>query len=101
VLYLPKIGNLADDLAMHIGQPVERQQPAERGAVLREYGLGAQVLADLGLSRIRLLSRHVRRLPSLDGYGLNVVEQLPLRSDRPAEASAPPSHQPAATSETP
>ncbi|NOY91072.1 MAG: 3,4-dihydroxy-2-butanone-4-phosphate synthase [Deltaproteobacteria bacterium] len=87
VLYLPRLGNLAEDLAMHLGQPVERAQRPERGAVLREYGLGAQVLADLGLSQIRLLSRQSRRLPSLEGYGLDVIEQLPLR---PGGSDTPP-----------
>ena len=44
--------------------------------VLREYGFGAQVLADLGLERLRVLTNRPRRIPSLDAYGLNVVEQL-------------------------
>jgi len=92
VLYLPQVVNISEDLATHLGQPVERPRRPERGAVLREYGLGAQVLADLGLSRIRLLSRHMRRLPSLEGYGLDVIEQLPLR----ASAAAVTPHDPAA-----
>jgi 3,4-dihydroxy 2-butanone 4-phosphate synthase / GTP cyclohydrolase II len=43
---------------------------------LREYGLGAQVLADLGLRRIYVLTNRPRRLPSLEGYGLEVIEQI-------------------------
>ena len=44
--------------------------------VLREYGFGAQVLSDLGLRKLRLLTNRPRRIPSLDAYGLNVVEQI-------------------------
>jgi len=46
---------------------------------LREYGLGAQILADLGLHRIRLLTNNPRKVVGLEGFGLQIVEQLPLR----------------------
>ena len=52
VLYLPQVVNLSEDLASHLGQAVDRPPRPERGTVLWEYGLGAQVLADLGLGRI-------------------------------------------------
>ena len=45
---------------------------------LRDYGIGAQVLAALGLNKIRLLSNSTRRVVGLDGYGLEIVEQVPL-----------------------
>lgn len=45
---------------------------------LREYGIGAQILVDLGLSRIRLLTNTPRRIVGLDGFGLQVVEWVPL-----------------------
>lgn len=45
---------------------------------LRDYGIGAQILAALGLKKIRLLSNSGRKLVGLDGYGLEIVEQLPL-----------------------
>jgi 3,4-dihydroxy 2-butanone 4-phosphate synthase / GTP cyclohydrolase II len=44
----------------------------------RDYGIGAQVLAALGLRKIRLLSHSARKVVGLDGYGLEIVEQLPL-----------------------
>ena len=44
----------------------------------RDYGIGAQVLAALGLAKIRLLSNSTRRVVGLDGYGLEIVEQVPL-----------------------
>jgi 3,4-dihydroxy 2-butanone 4-phosphate synthase/GTP cyclohydrolase II len=45
----------------------------------RDYGLGAQILVALGLRKIRLLSGTARRVVGLDGYGLEIVEQVPLR----------------------
>lgn len=47
---------------------------------LREYGLGAQILADLGVHRIRLLTNNPRKVVGLEGYDLEIVEQLPIRS---------------------
>ena len=46
---------------------------------LREYGLGAQILVDLGVRRIRLLTNNPKKVVGLDGYGLEIVEQLPIK----------------------
>ena len=46
---------------------------------LREYGIGAQILADLGLKTIRLLTNNPKKVVGLEGYGLKIVEQLPIR----------------------
>jgi 3,4-dihydroxy 2-butanone 4-phosphate synthase/GTP cyclohydrolase II len=48
---------------------------------LREYGLGAQILADLGLRSIRLLTNNPKKVVGLGGFGLEIVEQLPIRME--------------------
>ncbi len=48
------------------------------GADLRDYGTGAQILADLGLSRIRLVTNNPRKVVGLEAYGLHIVERVPL-----------------------
>jgi 3,4-dihydroxy 2-butanone 4-phosphate synthase/GTP cyclohydrolase II len=48
---------------------------------LREYGLGAQILADLGLRSIRLLTNNPKKVVGLEGFGLQIVEQLPIRAE--------------------
>ena len=45
---------------------------------LRDYGIGAQILADLGLRKIRLLTNNPKKIVGLEGYGLKVVERVPL-----------------------
>ncbi len=45
---------------------------------IRDYGIGAQILADLGLRKIRLLTSRPRKVIALDGYGLEIVEQIQL-----------------------
>lgn len=48
---------------------------------LRDYGLGAQVLRSVGVKRIRLLTNSARRLVGVEGYGLEVVERVPVPAD--------------------
>lgn len=47
---------------------------------LRDYGLGAQILADLGVKKIRLLTNNPRKVVGLEGYDLEIVEQVPIRA---------------------
>lgn len=46
---------------------------------LREYGIGAQILSDLGVRKIRLMTNNPKKVVGLGGYGLEIVEQVPVR----------------------
>ncbi|MFA7005820.1 MAG: bifunctional 3,4-dihydroxy-2-butanone-4-phosphate synthase/GTP cyclohydrolase II, partial [Verrucomicrobiia bacterium] len=48
-------------------------------ADLREYGVGAQILVDLGLHTIRILTNNPKKVVGLDGFGLKIAKQLPIR----------------------
>ena len=57
---------------------VEANQKLGFPADLREYGIGAQILSDLGLSTIRLMTNNPRKIVGLEGYNLKVVQRVPL-----------------------
>lgn len=50
-------------------------------ADLRDYGIGAQILKDLGVRQIRLLTNNPRKIKGLEGYGLEVVERVPIQME--------------------
>ncbi len=52
--------------------------PHARLALFKDYGIGAQILRDVGVRKIRLLTNSPPRLPNLAGYGLEVVEVIPI-----------------------
>jgi 3,4-dihydroxy 2-butanone 4-phosphate synthase/GTP cyclohydrolase II len=99
ILYLRQEGQGAK-LFRNGSRPVKRPQDDSRyypstspGSQLhdfRDYGIGAQILRDLGVRKMRLLTNYPRRLVSLPGYGLEVVECVPLNDvaqERPAVAA--------------
>ncbi len=86
VLYIPPTGDVALE--------IEKRLPQEEGAApkpsrkpmgpppLREFGLGAQVLAELGAQKLRLISNNQAKIAGLDGFGLSVVERIPIQPQR-------------------
>ncbi len=64
-----------------------------RGATseaLRDFGLGAQVLADLGCRKIRLMMWSDRKIPGLEGFGIDVVERIPIPARKPGKNAMSP-----------
>lgn len=57
---------------------VEANESLGFPADMRDYGIGAQILADLGLTRIKILTNNPRKVVGLEGYGLKVVETVPI-----------------------
>jgi 3,4-dihydroxy 2-butanone 4-phosphate synthase / GTP cyclohydrolase II len=62
-----------------------------RASIFRDFGIGAQILRDIGVRKIRWLTNNPLRLVSLPGYGLEIVEWVPLTADAVTAADAAPS----------
>jgi 3,4-dihydroxy 2-butanone 4-phosphate synthase / GTP cyclohydrolase II len=58
---------------------VEANEKLGFGADIRDYGIGAQILRDLGISKMKLLTNNPRKITGLKGYGLEVVDRVPLQ----------------------
>ena len=57
---------------------------------MRDYGIGNQILADLGLSTIRILTNNPKKITGIEGFGLEVVEQVPIEVEpSPGEQALP------------
>ena len=80
VLYIAPKSTLSHELEALDRAPSPAPAPIGSSTPLREFGLGAQVLADLGVQRIRLLTNSQPKIAGLTGFGLQVVERVPLIS---------------------
>jgi len=67
----PRMVSHARDFMHYKEEPGQRQ-------LQHEHGLGAQILSDLGLHTIRLLTNHPRKIVALEGFGIEIVEQVPV-----------------------
>jgi 3,4-dihydroxy 2-butanone 4-phosphate synthase/GTP cyclohydrolase II len=98
IVYLPANRALRDQLGAHGVRAHDggRDHPAPVTAssafnemphksALRDFGLGAQILRELGLERLRLLTNNPRKIAGIRGYGLEIVEMVPLAQMREAE----------------
>ncbi|MCX6596449.1 MAG: 3,4-dihydroxy-2-butanone-4-phosphate synthase [Acidobacteria bacterium] len=59
---------------------LQTRQPSLPRPLQHEAGIGAQILVDLGLRRIRLLTNHPRKVVGLEGFGIEIIEQVPIPS---------------------
>src|SRR5690606_11534988 len=81
VIYIPPDRTLNEEAVQHSQEAPESMRPdgsTSKERTLRHYGLGAQVLHELGVAKIRLLTNSPRKLAGLQGYGLEVIECIPL-----------------------
>ena len=74
---------LGHKMRVHAPGPGPRHGRGERGARVpvdsREYGIGSQILVDLGVTTMRLMTNNPAKYGGLEGYGLEIVERVPLR----------------------
>ena len=84
IVFFPGPMDVQSDLGQRLGLDI-KPKDQDTGVVLREYGIGAQILRALGLRKIRLLTNRPRRIAGVDGYGLEVVEQTVLDDAAKAE----------------
>ncbi len=69
---------LGDRMALAFHRDRRPENPESERTTQRNIGIGAQILSDLNLRRIRLLTNHPRRVAALEGFGVEIVEQVPI-----------------------
>jgi 3,4-dihydroxy 2-butanone 4-phosphate synthase/GTP cyclohydrolase II len=89
VVYLPTVRGLRDQVQSQGTRETDKGTTASSAfnevphrSALRDFGLGAQILRELGLERLRLLTNNPRKIAGIHGYGLEIVEMVPLAQMR-------------------
>ncbi len=82
LVYLQKPAPRLENEVRVLGGAAPKRSPIERGAIgmpkdLREYGIGAQILLDIGVSKLRLISNTPSRIKGIFGFGIEVVDRVP------------------------
>jgi 3,4-dihydroxy 2-butanone 4-phosphate synthase/GTP cyclohydrolase II len=78
----------ADTLEFH-NEDSEQTTLEHQRTTQREIGIGAQILLDLNIRRIRLMTNHPRRVAALEGYGVEIVEHIPIPGEKPRAFDMP------------
>ena len=82
----PETPGVLPQIHVHTRGQLDRE-PARQRMVQHESGIGAQILIDLGLKDIRVLTNHPKKVVALEGYGITIAEQVPLRIEARTRAT--------------
>lgn len=82
VVYL-RTGDREAELLQEVREQREGHRERDDHATFKDYGIGAQILADLGLHKVRVLTNHPKKLSGLEGFHIEIVEQLPISAAVP------------------
>jgi 3,4-dihydroxy 2-butanone 4-phosphate synthase / GTP cyclohydrolase II len=84
----PEVPGTLPKIHFHSRGQLDRE-PARQRMVQHESGIGAQILIDLGLRDIRVVTNHPKKVVALEGYGIRIADQVPLDLDSPKAAQQP------------
>ncbi|MCP4680657.1 MAG: 3,4-dihydroxy-2-butanone-4-phosphate synthase [Deltaproteobacteria bacterium] len=78
ILYLPSRDTIEYDIKSSTGTAENKPRTRDREGVIREYGIGAQILLDLGIERLQVISNNPHKLVGLEAFGFKFAEQITL-----------------------
>ena len=81
---LEKLASGEAQVISHVRKFAQKSEPAQQRRSQHESGIGAQILSDLQLRSVRLLTNHPRKVVALEGFGIEIVEQVPIPTARAA-----------------
>jgi 3,4-dihydroxy 2-butanone 4-phosphate synthase/GTP cyclohydrolase II len=83
-----RLGDGRRRIIAHPNAPAPYSSDTSRHFLQYQSGIGAQILSDLKLKKIRLLTNHPRKVVGLEGFGITIVEQIPVFEPAPSELSS-------------